>query len=360
VTRGTALLALAAVVPACGGLRSGALPGDDGGTDASDAPLGTGRGGSGGATAGSGGAGGRGGASGAGGVIGGGGSGGKGGASGAGDAGGSAGASGTGGAGGAGGGIVVPPFSQYLVLQLDTDAPNGVQQQTAVWNDLSGHGHVLTIANGQPSVSTLSPAATGLGSAIKVISFNSTAGPVLETADASDLQFGDTDDFLVVTRAAISVPLGSDTACGPPFHYLFTKMVYANSGPALRACAPSSGAALAGSLQLFNVEVDVNIPASLSPTAFPVISYGRYMTGTRLEVYVDGATQTSTLTALYNVSAVGAPFVIGGGDRGPSGPWDFYVGAINRFYVYHAPPSTFSATDFATIRSFVQTTPPVQ
>jgi hypothetical protein len=253
---------------------------------------------------------------------------------------------GAGGAGGAAGSGM--PFSQYLVLQLETDNPNGLQNNGA-WRDLAPAAHTITVATGTPLTQAIGSAGA------RAMVFTAT-GPVFQVADAADLHFGATDDFLVVARATVSVPLETGTGCS--FHYLFSKYAAdASTGPTLRVCPLSTGQELDGSLQaMLQVEADVPVPVTFS-LASGVVSFGRNLSGTRIETFVGSASKTVNITPI-DVSASGSPFVIGGAGSGTT-TYGYYVGTINRLYVFHAPAGTFAPTDFATIRTFVANAQPL-
>jgi len=160
-------------------------------------------------------------------------------------------------------------------------------------------------------------------------------------------QFGTTGDFFIVARATINAPIESN---GCHFHYLTGKL-----GFAFRTCASSTGPVMAGGLTL-STEVDVGIPQSLS-TSFGVLSFGRNLSGSRMEVSVANVVAQQSI-GLTDVSGVGTPFGVGG-DMDGSVPFGAYNGNVNRLYVYHAPPGTFTASDFDMIRAFVASAPPV-
>jgi len=244
------------------------------------------------------------------------------------------------------------PFSQYLVLQLETDAPNGLQSNGA-WRDLSAAAHAITILTGTPQTQAVGTAGA------RAMVFTAT-GPAFQIADSADLRFGAMDDFLVVARVTMSVPMEASTGCA--YHYLFSKFATDQStGPTLHVCAPNTGQELDGSIQLaqdFSREADVGVPTVFTTTS-GVVSFGRNLNGTRIETFVGSASATTAVPAT-DVSATGRPFIIGAAQTGTTPPiGGFYIGTVNRLYVFHAPPGTFATGDFATIRAYVASAAPL-
>lgn len=243
------------------------------------------------------------------------------------------------------------PFASYLVLRVETDAPNGLSA-AGIWQDLSPKAQKLSLGGGASVIAT-----TGVAGAKSMV-FDAT-GPFIDVADAPSLRFGATDDFFVVARALVAVPLEAGGGC--TFHYLFTK--YAGdgaTGPHLRVCAPNTGSTLVGSIKLSSPgEASVNTPVSLAST-FGVVSVGRTMAGTRVETYAAGASLETTIAATIDTSSTGSALVLGGARlNGTGGTFGGYIGKVNRLYVYHAPPNTFSKADFDTIRAYVSSAAPL-
>lgn len=241
----------------------------------------------------------------------------------------------------------VRPFDDHIVLRFETDAPNGLQP-TGAWRDLSKAARTVNIATGTPVVQFSGDAGA------QGIVFGA-GGPIFEVPDSPDLRFGTTDDFFVVARATVEVPAGSGSGCA--FHYLFAKYSTADSttGPHLRVCADTTRD-LVGSLKLGAGDAKIVVPAPLT-TGYGVVSFGRNLNGTRIETYGAGASIEVAVPSLFDVSSGGSPFMVGGHrSGGAGGPW---FGKINRLYVYHAPGGTFSAADFATIRSYVSGAAPL-
>jgi hypothetical protein len=244
------------------------------------------------------------------------------------------------------------PLANYLVLRLETDAPNGLEM-TGSWHDLSKAGHIVTIASGAPAVVTTGDAGA------KGMLFGA-SGPFFEVADGPDFQFGATDDFFVVARATIEEALPAPGA-NCPFHYLVSK--YAGddaTGPHLRFCSQSNGHDLTGALKLSAAEADIAVvPASLS-TSYGVVSFGRNQSGTRIETYAAGLAIEMNLPSKVDVSSPGSPFIIGGARlHGTGALFASYLGKINRLYVYHAPGGTFAKADFDAVRAYVQNAMPL-
>ena len=238
------------------------------------------------------------------------------------------------------------PFASFLVLRFETDAPNGLQVDGA-WRDLSKAGRTVTIAAGTPLVASIGDA----GAKAMVIG---NAGPAFDLPDVADLRFGATDDFLVVARATIEVPV--DVTSGCTNHYIFAK--YAGDGVTgahLHVCSPNTGRGLMGSVKLGAGDAPIAIPTDYQPTDFTVLSFGRNQNGTRIETYGAGTSNEVTLNAPIDVSAPGSPLTIGAYRyQGTSAPSNGFIGKINRMYVYHAPSGTFSKADFDTIRTYVK------
>jgi hypothetical protein len=128
------------------------------------------------------------------------------------------------------------------------------------------------------------------------------------------------------------------------------------TGPTLRECTDVGGPLLTGALQLNVVEARVTAPQTFT-TAFGVVSFGRNLSGTRIETFAGGASTEATVTPT-DVSASGNPFGIGGliSQGTPEAP---YGGKVNRLYVFHAPPGTFTSADFETIRTYVANAAPL-
>jgi len=326
-----------------GGGAAGAAGGGGGAAGAGGAAAGGTSGDTGGAAGAGGKAGapGTGGTSGSGGAPGTGGIGGSGGAAGTGGAGGAAGTSGAGGAAGA----ATIPFANYLVLRLETDAPNGVQANGA-WQDLSSAAHPITIATGTPQVVVTA------GSGARSLLFGS-SGPIFQVADTADLRFGATDDFFVVARVTIEAPTMANSCLN---HYLVSKLAADQTGPVFYDCQFSAAPVMHGALKINLVESFATAPQSTG-TGFGVVSFGRNASGTRIETFVAGTLTEATVTPT-DVSATGSAFGIGGliMQGTPAAPW---AGKINRLYVFHAPPGTFGVAGFDAIRTYVASATPL-
>jgi len=243
-----------------------------------------------------------------------------------------------------------PPFASYLVLRVESDAANGLQANGA-WRDLSPHGQSITIASGSPTTQAIGDA----GARAMVFDTN---GPIFDVPDSTDMRFGATDDFFIVARATLAVPLSSDSSCS--FHYLFSKYDPdgGSTGPQMRVCAPSTGRQLIGSINLVFVDDEVDAPTELV-TTYDVLSFGRNLSGTRIETYGAGQVLEKTVSTV-DVSSGGSAFVVGGArDQGTGVAFGSYIGNIQRMYVYHAPPGTFAKADFDTIRAFVSNPAPL-
>lgn len=240
------------------------------------------------------------------------------------------------------------PFQEWLVLRLEPDAPGGLADG-GVWRDVSPKAHAVSVALGTPVVETSGDAGA------RVMSFGM-SGPVFEVADQPDLRFGTTDDFLFVARVTSPEPLSGNGGC--TFRYLFGK--YASDGirgVAWRLCARDERE-ITGALSLVSENVTAIMPASFV-TTFGVTSFGRNLSGTRIEVAA-GATVAQRTGAPYDVDATGSPAMIGGfRGMGTGAVGGAYRGKVNRLYVYHAPGGTFSASDFTTIRNFVAAAAPL-
>ncbi len=242
------------------------------------------------------------------------------------------------------------PFASRLVLRLETDAPNGLSG-TGAWRDLSPLAQTITIASGTATLQSSGDAGA------KGMLFGP-SGAIFDVADAPSLQFGATDDFILVARATEETPLEGMNGC--TFHYLFAKY-NADGATALssRVCAPNTGAYLAGSLKLISVEAQVPPPASLL-TSYGVISFARYMSGTKIETYAAGASLEAAVVTPVDVTSAGSPLVLGAArQNGTGGVFGSYNGKLNRFYAFRAPPGTFSKGDFDTIRAYVKSAAPL-
>ncbi len=240
------------------------------------------------------------------------------------------------------------PFASYLVLRVETDAPNGLQVSGA-WRDLSPLAQTISVAGGTPTYQSTGDAGA------KAMIFDSTL--FLDVADAPSLRFGTTDDFMVVARATEGVPLEPGSGC--TFHYLFTKYnADGATGTHIRVCAPNTGATLVGSVKLVSNDATVVPPGALQ-SQYGVISFARNVSGTRIETYAGGASFENTIP-LIDVSSMGSALVLGGARaNGTGGVFGGYIGKVNRLYVYHAPGGTFSKADLDAIRSYVQGAAPL-
>jgi len=236
------------------------------------------------------------------------------------------------------------PFSNRLVLRFEADAPNGLQSNGA-FRDLSPGAKTVSLVMGTPTV------AFAGSSGAKAMIFDTT-GPVFDVADGPDLRFGATDDFFVVARVLVTAPLGSDSGC--TFRYLFSKYsADGATGPHVRVCAPNTGRDISGALKLGPAETTVAVPASLQST-YGIVSFGRIDSGTRIETYAAGVSQETTLAQPVDVSSSGSAFVVGGARlTGTGSPFGAWIGRVNRFYVYHAPPGTFTKGDLDGIRTYM-------
>jgi hypothetical protein len=243
------------------------------------------------------------------------------------------------------------PFASYLVLRLETDAPNGLQGNGA-WRDLSPKNQTITLAGGTPTVQSSGDAGA------KGMTF-SASGLYFDVADSPDLRFGATDDFVIVARATIAVPLESGSS-GCAFHYLYSKYFTDNvTGPHMRVCAYNPVPQLAGSLKLTSADTTVDYPLKMQ-TSYDVVSFARNMSGLRIETYAGGVSNETTLNATVDPSSTGSPFVLGGARQNGTGAlFGSYIGNVNRLYVYHAPGGTFSVGDIANMRAYVKAAAPL-
>jgi hypothetical protein len=121
------------------------------------------------------------------------------------------------------------------------------------------------------------------------------------------------------------------------------------------------GRNLVGSLKLGPGDAPIAISAAYQPTDYSVLSFGRNLSGTRIETYGAGTSNEVTLMAPIDVTSPGSPFMVGGHRNAGTGPVGLgYNGKINRLYVYHAPAGTFTKANFDTIRTYVNDALPRQ
>ncbi|NOU27451.1 MAG: hypothetical protein HOO96_06030 [Polyangiaceae bacterium] len=240
-----------------------------------------------------------------------------------------------------------PPLAQYLVLQLEADAPNGFQASGA-FRDLSPKNQPITLTSG-----TVQLAFSGTEGAKSV-----TLGAVgFDVQDSVDLRFGAADDFLYVARTSVSPP--EDNGGGCAFRYLVSKYdMDGTRSPMLRTCWKVGAHELVGAL-VIGQDTKVIAPPTLS-TGFEVVSFGRYLSGTHTETFAAGQI-ADAVTALVDVSAPGTPLSVGVARvGGPAGSLiGYWPGRLNRFYVYHAPAGTLGPADFARARDYVRGAHPI-
>jgi hypothetical protein len=240
------------------------------------------------------------------------------------------------------------PFDAHIVLRFETDAPDGLKPDGA-WRDLSPSAHAVTLGAGTPVIETVGD------SEAKVMVFADDA-PVFDIEDTQDLHFGATDDFFVVARTTIEVPLEADTGC--TFHYLLGKYAEDDAtGLQFRVCAPNTGRQLVGAVSLLVAEAGVAVPDSLQDT-LGVVSFGRNESGTRIETYAGDVAFEQTIPPT-DVSAPGKPLVVGAARAYDGAILGGHIGRVNRLYVFHAPAGTFTAADFAAIREAVANAGPI-